>query len=904
MGKSLPGSENLSMAMKMDDGADVLSSIETLLRSAGDMHEQPEAHGDLPVVEKPAKKHSGPRKRRAKKKPTNAKQISEPSPNSLSVDTGQPASPPPLTREEDAARLKALRASAAPFVPVSPPAPLPPRSPRLSPTLTDLSHPLASPPTGYAYSTPMAYRRSFLLRSTPLFVAPDASEFELRDRAYWTQFVIDAAEKERERRLSVLQQMQREEEDEIQRRRAWAIAAIEQEQQAMMRERFLDNMKNTQWFQSTITRIDHDYEVVCPNSWFGCTFSCMLKDLEAHVEHCDYRQVPDTLDQVGDESVAMDLYTYDVVCPNAMLGCSAIFPREKLAKHLASCPVSAMTREQEWQERQEWQQNVIEMTEEERQRRMDEHRGQQDRFSFNHLQRLYEEQTAMMHVVLHEEIVRFTSQCQAEADRIRPAIEIAIARIQRVVQELWGVDARVESYGSFATQLYGDHSDVDLVVFGATTAVKNPSADERTRDAKGMTSKECVSLLAAQLSSQPSGTYHAISAITRASIPLVKVVVTVETDLSKSDDGGNTFRIPFDITFDDPSDPIHNGIASASLLQTLLEEFYGLRELTLVLKHFLATRGLNDPYIGGLSSYGLVLMILFVLREQGALVRSAKAADQDLGSSRCGEDTSSETLSTSGTAASPLSRCDAQKLKGVVVAKEIIHQARVRQSVLMAAAVNGQSGHDRRSVAAAWEFLTQEAHSPRPPASNRASPHKSRSSEPFLLGKLLMDFLHWYGTDFRHTFDQISVLSTAEASASEGKGAIASPTRGGPRTLSPNQRPTSASMSPTFQPSPHEASLMIQDPLQRGNNVGKTCYRISQVLRDFSDFLSVLTALIVRGTVMVPGAPTISENEESTKSDRERPSSSQRILSSVFQMKQATVGSSASTRTASSSSSG
>ncbi len=83
-------------------------------------------------------------------------------------------------------------------------------------------------------------------------------------------YTIEAAERQQRRRLlhSIAsfqcswkrkKNKWRDEEQEIQRRRAWAIAAIEREQDAMMRERFLDNMKNTQWFQSTISRFSKDY---------------------------------------------------------------------------------------------------------------------------------------------------------------------------------------------------------------------------------------------------------------------------------------------------------------------------------------------------------------------------------------------------------------------------------------------------------------------------------------------------------------------------------------------------------------------------------------------------------------------------------------------------------------------
>ncbi|KAJ0406632.1 hypothetical protein ATCC90586_006132 [Pythium insidiosum] len=732
----------------------------------------------------PAKprKHSGPRKRRPKKKNKAAAEVQQPHELAAAAADDDGAH----DASSRAARMQ-LRADANAFVPsvlVSSPPPRLHASPRLALSLSPLT-----------------------------LATPGAGDPEDRyDRAYWTQYVIEAAEAERARRLRVLRQLQEEEAAEIQRRRAWAIAAIEQEQQAMMREMFLDNMKNTQWFQSTISRFAEDYEVVCPNSWFGCTFSCMLQDLEAHVETCSFRQVPERLDQVvaGDDAVAMDLDSYDVVCPNAMLGCSAICAREHLAEHLSSCPVNGMTREKEWAERQEWQQNVILLTEEERARRMQEdadaHRRQPSAFvSFTRLQRLYEEQTAAMHGVLHDEIQQFARQCQQHATRRRPAVERAIAALARELQELWGPDTRVETYGSFATQLHGGHSDVDLVIYGATHATRS--------------SQQCVQQLADHL---------------RALVPCS----------SSSCSRWTMARVPFDITFDDANGCDHNGVASAALLETLLARFYGLRELTLVLKQFLVKRGLNDPYVGGLSSYGLVLMILFVLQEQGAVLSTEDEVEEE----------------TPEEQAKELPPYEVKRRWGRRVALAIVRQVRTRVRGLQR---SRQDAGTRRNVAPAWEILHYGSPPLSAPGGQPPQPQPQQLRPPFLLGKLLMDVLQFYGNDFRQHHDQIVVLD-GDASGDPQSAALSAP-----RSVSPTRAATT------------EAFVVIQDPLAKGNNVGRTCYRISQVLREFSDFVSVLTALIVRGRVTTAATGDMSC----------------RILHSVFEMTTTTAAAAATTTT-------
>ncbi|KAG6969826.1 hypothetical protein JG688_00005158 [Phytophthora aleatoria] len=702
----------------------------------------PDAAAHVKDEDKPRKNHSGPRKRRPKKKPSsrapNAPTTPERHTNAIA------------STHNDTPESTGLCAAAASFTPPSKSAHslvTPPLAPVLAPETEIHFNPL-NPAGSGSYSRPQASRPA----TSRLFRHPELSpeeravirgeqEQQAAERAYWTQWVIEAAEKERARRLNVLKQLQCEEEEEIRRRRQWAIATIEKEQEAMMREMFLDNMKNTQWFQSTISRFSEDYEVI----------------------------LPDTLDQVVEDTTT-DFYSYDVVCPNAVLGCKEICSRENLAEHLANCPVNGMSREKEWEERLEWRRSVIQASEKERERRIDEERAEGGAhgtgLSFGNLQRLYEEQTAVMQVVLHDEIVDFYNHHRREARDKRLWMQKAIGMVTEEIELLWNHCVQVEGYGSFATRLHGESSDVDLVVFGATEEFN-------------FTSQQCVEALADHV--RELSAYVDVSAITRASIPLLKVVVLVTID-------GVELRIPFDITFDEPHGIHHNGVASVTLVQGLASAFYGLRELTLVLKHFLVERGLNDPYVGGLSSYGLLLMVVYVLQEQGALISMVDG--QKL--VHDAEDDLDEMKPVASTRWHP--RYEAQCLKGELIAKEIVKQCSAKQQPKK----NEMKKHKKKAKRAVLpSFVTGlEEH----------------ETKPYLLGKLLMDFLQFYGNDFRQNLDQVSVVSWGE-----------------PTMLSVDTSP-------------------LPD-----NNVGKSCYRVSQVFRDFSDFLSFLTALIVRGSVMTTG---------------------------------------------------
>ena len=84
--------------------------------------------------------------------------------------------------------------------------------------------------------------------------------------------------------------------------------------------------------------------------------------------------------------------------------------------------------------------------------------------------------------------------------------------------------------------------------------------------------------------------------------------------------------LSLDVTFDDnpapgitdsldhlnPSSPAktHLGIQSCELVQRYLADFPNLKEVAILLKKFMALLELNCPYLGGLSSYSLVLLII------------------------------------------------------------------------------------------------------------------------------------------------------------------------------------------------------------------------------------------------------------------------------------------------------
>ena len=68
-----------------------------------------------------------------------------------------------------------------------------------------------------------------------------------------------------------------------------------------------------------------------------------------------------------------------------------------------------------------------------------------------------------------------------------------------------------------------------------------------------------------------------------------------------------------DISFDCEK---HNGLKCVNLVKSYLKEYTALKPITIALKAILQSANLHNPNKGGLSSYGLILMIVYFLENQ------------------------------------------------------------------------------------------------------------------------------------------------------------------------------------------------------------------------------------------------------------------------------------------------
>lgn len=230
---------------------------------------------------------------------------------------------------------------------------------------------------------------------------------------------------------------------------------------------------------------------------------------------------------------------------------------------------------------------------------------------------------------LQRALSRDLSEMTASLDAMvkeRRAWQMAVINATRsCIACLWP-GARVEVFGSFATSLCAPSSDIDLVVCDVVSHYESVMTKSQPRNST-------LLILAEHLRSQPW--VFTVVAVESTAVPIIKVKAAFE-ELGTS-------GVNMDISFDSPS---HRGLVTCAFVKGLVAEYPTLPPLVLILKQFLVMKGLNDPYTGGLSSYGLVLMIVSVLqrdkggnRDQGESIlcwSSATMSPADLAATELG----------------------------------------------------------------------------------------------------------------------------------------------------------------------------------------------------------------------------------------------------------------------------
>ncbi|XP_050204087.1 uncharacterized protein LOC126654076 isoform X2 [Mercurialis annua] len=267
---------------------------------------------------------------------------------------------------------------------------------------------------------------------------------------------------------------------------------------------------------------------------------------------------------------------------------------------------------------------------------------------------------SLMHSLLHDEIDFFCKQVATENMDRKPFVNWAVKRVTRSLQVLWP-RSRTNIFGSNATGLSLPTSDVDLVVRLPPVRNLEPIKEAGILEGRNGIKETCLQHAARYLANQEWVKNDSLKTVENTAIPIIMLVVEVPGDLINSaassmhspkdeptlliaenennvhpdtvsseessspkclqvnhDSSKDVKSIRLDVSFKSLS---HTGLQTTELVKDLTEWFPATTPLALVLKQFLADRGLDQSYSGGLSSYCLVLLITRFLQHEHHLGR-------------------------------------------------------------------------------------------------------------------------------------------------------------------------------------------------------------------------------------------------------------------------------------------
>ena len=155
-------------------------------------------------------------------------------------------------------------------------------------------------------------------------------------------------------------------------------------------------------------------------------------------------------------------------------------------------------------------------------------------------------------------------------------------------------DYSVNLYGSHATNLCLPWSDLDVVLIkkGNHENINNINLEDDN--------SKFLSKLYEYIRNEPW--VKDCKLIGKASVPIIKLIAIEKYN-----------NMSIDISIQDEK---HFGLKCVDLVKSFLKEYQSLKPLVLAIKNILKQANLNDPYRGGISSYGIILMIVYFFQKQ------------------------------------------------------------------------------------------------------------------------------------------------------------------------------------------------------------------------------------------------------------------------------------------------
>ena len=209
-------------------------------------------------------------------------------------------------------------------------------------------------------------------------------------------------------------------------------------------------------------------------------------------------------------------------------------------------------------------------------------------YNFEHIQD--KEKNNYIINCLSKDISEFESFVTMQIKSSSNIFQDLLKNVEKAVNECIP-DYQVHLYGSHATNLCLPWSDLDVVLIPKNlNMIYNKSENNRS----------LLSKLYENLKNQKW--VKDILYISNASIPIIKIYSI-----------GIYNNIPIDISIQEET---HFGLKCVELVKQYMNQYESLKPLVLSIKNILKRANLNDPYKGGISSYGLILMIMYFLKQQ------------------------------------------------------------------------------------------------------------------------------------------------------------------------------------------------------------------------------------------------------------------------------------------------
>ena len=164
----------------------------------------------------------------------------------------------------------------------------------------------------------------------------------------------------------------------------------------------------------------------------------------------------------------------------------------------------------------------------------------------------------------------------------KPIITEILTELQNCVNEI-NPNYKVNLYGSYCTGLCLPWSDIDTVISYS----------------QGHYEEFFLSKLYIKLTTKNWVKSHLF--IENTNVPIIKLV------------SNDKFNFHIDISIQNES---HFGLKTVELIKSYLDNYIVLKPIILALKTLLNNSNLNNPYTGGLSSYGLILMVVSFIQSQ------------------------------------------------------------------------------------------------------------------------------------------------------------------------------------------------------------------------------------------------------------------------------------------------